>query len=458
MANRGANGIGNISRGVWTLSILAAMGGFLDSYDLISIGSATVIANQYHDLHLGPVDVSWLNAMAYIGAISAALIAGWLSDRIGRRGIFILDLILFVVAGLLQGFVTNTGELLVLRFLIGIAIGIDIPVAWTMLCEAAPAQARGRLVSLMFTFWALGGLVSFVVATLLLPLGSVSWRILLASGAVPAAVVFLLRRDMPESPRWLHSQNRTAEAAAASAALGAEEIDVVTVSTSAGRAQRHGLAELFCTFWRPAVFEGALMFVFSATGILISLYPPRIFKSFGQVDFKESLYIGMLVWFIILLAMLTAVWLMDKVGRRPLALMGSLGVAVLLVLLAVTPERNISLFLSLFLIFAFVEVLGAWATGWVYQSEVFPTRLRGTGAGYSGAINRVGAGVAAFGVPVFLAAFSLKLLLYVFAGFNVALFFVLLPLAVETKGLTLEAIEDVVTRPRMRGIRNTPLR
>lgn len=440
-----------ISRGIWTLSILAAMGGFLDSYDLISIGSATVIATQYHDLHLTTFYVSWLNAMAYIGAISAAMIGGWLSDRVGRRGIFVLDLILFVVAGLIQGIVTNTGELLVLRFLIGVAIGLDIPVAWTMICEAAPAKSRGRLVSLMFTFWALGGLVSFVVATLLLPLGSVSWRILLASSAIPAAVVFFLRRDMPESPRWLVSQNRPSEASVARMKLGADEIVVAASSSEVGSPQRSGFRELFGTFWRPTVFEGALMFVFSATGILVSLYPPRIFSTLGHVNFRESLYIGMLSWFVILLAMLTAVWIIDIVGRRPLALMGSLGVAVLLVILTLAPANDVGLFLALFLIFAFVEVLGAWATGWVYQSEIFPTRFRGTGAGYSGAMNRIGAGAAAFGVPIFLADFNLKSLLYVFAGLNLLLFIVLLILAVETKGLTLEAIENVMKRGRRTG-------
>lgn len=439
----------HISRGMWTLAILAAMGGFLDSYDLISIGSATVIAQQFHNLSLTSFDVSSLNAMAYAGAILAAVIGGRLSDRLGRRGIFILDLALFVVAGLLQAVVTNTSELLVLRFLIGVAIGLDIPVAWTMICESAPTVNRERLVSLMFTFWALGGLVSYIVAILLLPLGSSSWRILLASSAIPAAIVFYFRRDMPESPRWLLLKNRTTEASAASAELGIEELTDIGPSTSSTRSSSEGFAELFRTFWRPAVFEGVLMFVFSGTGILLSLYPPRIFSLIGHVAFRQSLYIGGLVWIIILLAMLTAVWLIDQVGRLPLAYIGSLGVAIVLILLAVAPEKNVVVFLPLFLIFAYIEVLGAWAPGWVYQSEVFPTKIRGTGAGYAGALNRIGAGAAAFGVPVFLAAFGLKQLLYVFAIANLVLFVVLLLCAVETKRLSLEDIESKVTSPKI---------
>lgn len=439
----------HISRGMWTLAILAAMGGFLDSYDLISIGSATVIAQQYHNLSLTSFDVSSLNAMAYAGAILAAVIGGRISDRLGRRGIFILDLALFVVAGLLQAVVTNTGELLVLRFLIGAAIGLDIPVAWTMICESAPTLSRGRLVSLMFTFWALGGLVSYIVAILLLPLGATSWRILLASSAIPAAIVFYFRRDMPESPRWLLLKDRGNEASAASAKLGIEELTNLSPSKSSTQSRSEGFAELFRNFWRPAVFEGVLMFVFSGTGILLSLYPPRIFSLIGHIAFRQSLYIGGLVWVIILLAMLTAVWLIDQIGRLPLAYIGSLGVAVILIVLAVVPEKNVAIFLPLFLIFAYIEVLGAWAPGWVYQSEVFPTKIRGTGAGFSGALNRIGAGVAAFGVPVFLAAFGLKQLLYVFAVANVILFVVLLVYGVETKRLSLEEIELKVTSPKV---------
>jgi putative MFS transporter len=438
----------NISRGIWILAILAAMGGFLDSYDLISIGSATVIAQKYHALSLTSYDVASLNAMAFAGAILAALIGGRLSDKLGRRAIFILDLALFVVAGLLQAVVTNTIELLVLRFLIGVAIGLDIPVAWTMICESAPTIHRGRLVSLMFTFWALGGLVSYIVAILLLPLGSMSWRILLASSAIPAVIVFYFRRDMPESPRWLLLKNRTTEASAASARLGIEGLTDISPSTSSTPNSSEGFSELFRTFWRPALFEGVLMFVFSGTGILVSLYPPRIFSLIAHVAFTQSLYIGGLAWIIILLAMITAVWLIDRIGRLPLAYIGSLGVAILLILLAVAPDTNVAVFLPLFLVFAYIEVLGAWAPGWVYQSEVFPTKIRGTGAGFSGALNRIGAGVAAFGVPVFIAAFGFQPLLYVFAIANLILFVVLLIFAVETKRLSLEEIESKVTSPK----------
>ena len=435
-----------ITKAMWGLVVLAAMGGFLDAYDLISIGAATFIANSFHELTVTPSDIAWANSAAYVGATVAALVAGHYSDRIGRRTLFILDLLLFVVVAPLQAFVTNVPELIVLRLLIGIAIGIDIPVAWTLICEIAPSNRRGMLVSMMFMFWSLGGLASFLVALSLLPLGSISWRLLLASGAIPAIIVFLLRRSIPESPRWLLTHGKAQQATDALQSLG---VDVTTAE--GGRESDDGtktlnFGELFSKWRRVAIFEGAYMFVFSATGLLLSIYPARIFSSLGLAGFKNSLYIGAFSWFVIFLGMLSCVFLVDRIGRRPLSFLGSLGVAVMLLVMMLVPKDNFPLFFAAFFIFAYIEVLGGFGPAWVYQSELFPTRLRASGAGYAGAMNRIGAAVAAFGVPVFMAAYGFNALIYVFSAANFCLFVVLAVLSFETKGKSLEEIEATVVR------------
>lgn len=434
----------HITTAMWSLVILAAMGGFLDAYDLISIGAASFIANSFHELTVTPTDIAWANSAAYIGAIVAALVAGHYSDRIGRRAIFVIDLLLFVIVAPLQAFVTNVNELIFLRLLIGIAIGIDIPVAWTLICETAPAGRRGMLVSMMFTFWSLGGLASFLVALALLPLGAVSWRILLASGAIPAIIVFILRRSIPESPRWLLAGGERQRAAEAMQTLGIE-VEAQTDTPSSPTGSTGHWRELFTTWRRVAIFEGAYMFIFSATGLLLSIYPARIFSSLGLTGFKNSLYIGAFSWFVIFLGMLSCVFLVDRIGRRPLSFLGSLGAAVMLLLLTLVPKDNFPLFFATFFVFAYIEVLGGFGPAWVYQSELFPTRLRASGAGYAGAMNRIGAAVAAFGVPVFLAAYGFNALIYVFMAANVVLFLILAALSFETKGKSLEEIESLAT-------------
>jgi MFS transporter, putative metabolite transport protein len=437
-----------VTKEIWGLAILAAMGGFLDAYDLISIGAATFIANSFHELTVTPTDIAWANSAAYIGAILAALVAGHYSDRIGRRILFIIDLLLFVIAAPLQAFVTDVWQLIVLRLVIGVAIGIDIPVAWTLICETAPSNHRGRLVSMMFTFWSLGGFLSFLVALALLPLGSISWRILLASGAIPAIIVFLLRRNIPESPRWLLAVGDAKGALDAAKSLGinVEREGTADIAAQTASPERPRFRELFSICGRVAMFEGAFMFIVSATGLLLSIYPARIFSSLGFTGFQSSLYIGAFSWFVIVLGMLSCALLIDRIGRRPLSFLGSLGVALALLLLTVVPRGNFVLFFAAFFIFAYIEVLGGLGPAWVYQSELFPTRLRASGAGYAGAMNRIGAAVAAFGVPVFMAAYGFDALIYAFAAANVVLFVIMVSLGFETKGFSLEEIERIATR------------
>ena len=431
-----------VSGSLWLLVVLAAMGGFLDSYDLISVGAATFIAKSFHQLVVTPSDIALANSAAFVGAILASLLAGRYSDAAGRRVLFVLDLLLFVVVAPLQALVSNVQELIFLRLLIGVAIGIDLPVAWTLICETAPTGKRGRLVSMMFTFWALGGLVSFLVALALLPLGAIAWRLLLASGAVPAIIVLVLRRGVPESPRWLQAQGRHEEAARAASSLGLSAQPEAQPPRSGGGDL--GYVALFTRYWRLALFEGTFMFVFAATGLLLSIYPAQIFAKLGLTGFHNSLYVGALSWVLILLGMITCALIVDKVGRRPLSYLGSLGAALLLWLLSRTSPSDFPLFLGAFCAFAYVSVLGAWGPAWVYQSEIFPTRLRATGAGYAGAMNRIGAAVAAFGVPMFLAGFGFQRLLDVFIVANLVLFVVLLSFGFETRGMSLEQIEDMV--------------
>ena len=178
--------------------------------------------------------------------------------------------------------------------------------------------------------------------------------------------------------------------------------------------------------------------------MLLSIYPAQIFAKVGLTGFHNSLYVGALSWVLILLGMVTCALIIDKVGRRPLSYLGSLGAALLLWLLSRISLADFPLFLGTFCAFAYISVLGAWGTAWVYQSEIFPTRLRATGAGYAGAMNRLGAAAAAFGVPVFLAAFGFQRLLDVFIVANLVLFMVLVAFGFETRGMSLEQIEDMV--------------
>lgn len=429
-----------ITTGVLVLAVLAAMGGFLDSYSLIAVGSATTMILTFKSFALSPLDVSLANSMAFFGAIVTALILGYYSDKfLGRKIVFVVDMLLFVASAILQALVTNAPELIILRFVIGMAIGMDIPVAWSMIGESAPIKRRGMLISFMFLFWVIGGLVTYAVALALLPLGAIAWRLLLATQAIPAIIVFAFRLKMPESPRWLMLQGRAKEAVASARQLGIRVSG--NVIAAAKSQQKRGYGYLFRKYSKVIGFEAVFMFVFAATGLLLSLYPPTIFKFLGfATTLNSSLIEGLVTYGFMVAGMLACTFTIDRIGRKPLALIGSLGVAILLVILLLVPKTDPLLFAAVFFIFAFVEVMGAWGPAWAYMSEIFPTEVRATGSGFIGTMNRVGAGVAAFGVPVLLPAIGFNNLIWIFVIGNVVLFLVLYFYAIETKGLSLEEI------------------
>ncbi|MEM3828927.1 MAG: MFS transporter [Conexivisphaerales archaeon] len=431
-----------ITRGMLILAVLAAMGGFLDSYSLIAVGSATSMILAFKPFGLSPLDVSLANSMAFFGAIVTALILGYYSDKLlGRRIVFIVDMLLFVGSAILQALVTNASELIILRFVVGMAIGMDIPVAWSLIGETAPIARRGMLISFMFLFWVIGGFVTYAIALAVLPLGAIAWRVLLATQAVPAIIVFALRLRMPESPRWLMMQGRMKEAIASAKQLGVGVSSNVVATAKMQGKTSYGY--LFRKYSRVIVFEAVFMFIFAATGLLLSLYPPTIFKFLGFAkSLNSSLTEGLITYGFMIAGMLACTFTIDKIGRKPLALMGSLGVAILLIILIFVPKTNPLLFASVFFIFAFVEVMGAWGPAWAYMSEIFPTEVRATGSGFIGTMNRVGAGIAAFGVPALLPAIGFTNLIWLFVIGNIVLFIVLYFYAIETRGLSLEEIAE----------------
>src|SRR5262249_45075425 len=142
-------------------------------------------------------------AAALIGMFFGGCIFGYLTDQIGRRTMYTLDLIVLGLASAAQYWVNGPWMLLILRLLLGVAVGADYPIASALLTEFAPRRQRGLLLSAMIGAWWLGYTVSFVAGYLLSALPGSSWRWMLASSAVPAALVVLLRWGMPESPRWL---------------------------------------------------------------------------------------------------------------------------------------------------------------------------------------------------------------------------------------------------------------
>ncbi|SDZ11400.1 MFS transporter [Herbiconiux ginsengi] len=203
---------GKAHKRVWLLSSLGIM---LDGFDFFIMGVALPLIVV--DWSTTPLETGLISSAAIVGAIVGAAVMGPLSDRIGRRLAFRIDLTLFVVFALASALAPGVWWLILFRFLLGVGVGADYPISASYVSEIAPARLRSRLLIGAFSFQAVGQLLGALVGLFVLTLdpNPDAWRWMLAVGVVPALVIVVLRRTVPESPLWLASTARFAEAAEA---------------------------------------------------------------------------------------------------------------------------------------------------------------------------------------------------------------------------------------------------
>ncbi len=179
---------------------LAALGEFIDGYDLLVMGAALIFLRP--QFHLTPSEIGLLGGASFIGAAIGMVVFGDLSDRLGRRTIFVANLLFFVVFSIASAFVTSVPQLFIVRFLVGIGVGMDVPTSTAYIAEVAPRAQRGVLAGSLVNFtWILGALVSTLIALPLMRFaGADTWRWMFALAAIPAALVLIGRQALPESP------------------------------------------------------------------------------------------------------------------------------------------------------------------------------------------------------------------------------------------------------------------
>src|SRR3954454_12228810 len=195
------------------LVVGSGMGWALDAMDVGLVSS--VILQVRAQWELSPGTLSWIASIGFVGMALGATLGGLLADRIGRRQVFALTLLVFGVATGAAALAWSVASLLVFRFLIGLGLGAELPVASTLVSEYAPARVRGRVVVLLEAFWAVGWLLAALIGYLVVPRSDAGWRWAFALGAVPAVYAVVVRRGLPESVRFLELRGRTDEAEAA---------------------------------------------------------------------------------------------------------------------------------------------------------------------------------------------------------------------------------------------------
>ncbi|MDG7012603.1 MAG: MFS transporter [Nitrososphaerota archaeon] len=423
------------------VTILTAIGAFTDSYNQFTLtGSTFSLEAYFHTVN----SISVSLALFFIGSLLGALLWGRLADVVGRRLVFVIDLVILAVFALLSGLiVTNLLELYTFRFIMGLAAGGDYPAALSLLQEFAPKKLRGRLNSV---FWLLfliaaviGALVGYWTYTIY-GISETQWRVTLASGAIPALLGVILRLGVPESPRWLALKGKTKEASDALRRVGhiMVEPDSIKVTKSTISDLKLFFSKQYLTIAIGLVF--AVFFVNFTPGTL-GTEAPLVLNAFGfskTFSLIGSVLFEYIPWVV---SGLTVILIGDRVSRVHMFVIGSVGMAIVDFLILVTRSNIYALAASVIAI-SFLDIF--WfniAMSWA--GELYPTRIRGVGAGYGIFLNRTNGALSVFIGPILLSMFHPTGLFVIYGvlGLMGAIGgFVFLGTRGKTEGKSLEAI------------------
>ena len=429
----------------WLVSSIGAMGVLIDGYDLSIISfSVLLISSEFHfTAKSNPLLYGLVLSSALIGMAIGGVSFGWLADRLGRKTMFVIDLLFFIVFALLSSVAQNVYQVILFRLLMGIGIGADYPISSTIISEFAPAKKRGLLLMYGIMFYWVGTFLAGTANYFSLPLGTdLSWRVALAAGGLIAIPVVILRNFVPESPRWLVLKKRydRANKIVAEAKIGTP-IRVEEYGNSL--VPSHPKRELFTRYYRNTLFVLAAWFSFSLAAYGLGFYTSTLYQILGVKSLSQIALFGMLTApFPIFAYFILMRYVVDKHGRKtPTAI----GFGVMTIILAILPSlitRNPYLLVPLFIIFSSLEQWPGGILSFGYSVELFPTSLRGLGQGLATTVSRIGAIV---GVLFFLLIASSAGLVYgsvFFLVFTLFALFVTIFLAPETKQLTLEEITE----------------
>jgi len=414
---------------------LIAFGEFVDGYDLIAIGGALLMLRPL--FNLTPAETGFLGAVAFFGAAVGLFAVGEIADRFGRRNVFVYTFWLFIVLSLLSAVVSNYTELLIVRSLMGVAIGADIAASITFLAEVAPTRSRGGWTGAMPQIaWTLGAFLSLAVALWLYTwLGEGSWRWLLGLGALPALVIILGRQALPESPRWLLSQGRVQEAEESMRLLGIPA-SALMHSASTEKAAQGSYLDIFK---QPHTSRALLAIIIISVAPLMSpasVVAPYVLKYVGLLGTTASLKGSMFIWVGGFVGSIIAFATIDRIGRLTSTVIACWGCAISLVLLVQWVENPV-LFISVYIMLGVLTWFGA-SSFWTLPTELLPTHLRARAQGVGNGLCRTVIGLTVWIIPWSVATFGFPVTFYILAAAAVLLgCYALTGLRFEPMGRTL---------------------
>ncbi|MFK4464927.1 MFS transporter [Bacillus sp. RC252] len=363
---------------------IAGLGWLFDAMD-VGMLSFVIVALQ-KDWGLSTQEMGWIGSVNSIGMAVGALLFGILSDKIGRKSVFIITLLLFSIGSGLTALTTTFAMFLVLRFLIGMGLGGELPVASTLVSESVEAHERGKIVVLLESFWAGGWLIAALISYFVIP--KYGWEVAMVLSAVPALYALYLRWNLPDSPRF-------------------QKV-----------AKRPSVIENIKSVWSGEYRKATIMLwilwfcvVFSYYGMFLWLPSVMVLKGFSLIKSFQYVLIMTLAQ---LPGYFTAAWFIERLGRKFVLVTYLIGTACSAYVFGISDSLTALIVAGMLLSFF---NLGAWGALYAYTPEQYPTTIRGTGAGMAAAFGRIGGILGPLLVGYLVASqASLSLIFTIFCG------------------------------------------
>ena len=447
------------------ISLVSAMGGLLFGYDWVLVGGAKPFYEVFFGITDSPVMQGWVMGSAILGCLVGVMVAGSLADRYGRKPLMVAASLVFIAAAAGTGAVSSLGWFIFFRILGGVGIGIASNLSPMYIAEVSPGSVRGRFVSINQLTIVLGILGAQVVNWLIAePVepgtdiaatwnGQMGWRWMFWSGAVPAALYFVLLFIIPESPRWLATTGKHAAAAAVLRRIGGDgyaESELEAIRSSQQRKEEKArFADLFKGKMPSILLIGVVVAAFQQwCGLnVVFNYAQEIFAAAGY-GVSDILFNIVVTGVTNVIFTFVGMYTVDRLGRRSLLLFGASGLACVYILMGFCYYFHITgwaVLLMVVLAIACYAMTLAPVT-WVVISEIFPNRIRGMAMAVSTFALWAACFVLTYTFPLLNAGLGAYGTFWLYAAICVLGFAFIRARLPETKGKSLEQIERELTK------------
>lgn len=433
------------------ISVIVALGGFLLGFDFSVISGVLPFIKKYFNLN--EWELGFTATVINFGAIFGTLVAGPIIDAVGRKKVLIICAVLYTVSAVTSALAIDFLSFNIARIIGGLAIGASIITAPVYVAEIAPPKYRGRLVGINQFTIVLGISIAYFSNYYLLEIGENNWRWMLGIEALPAILYFIFLLIIPESPRWLVMKNREDTAREVLRKVVDEknaEIELKEIHSSLVNQEKATYTDLFKgKMMRIMIIAIILGICQQMSGVnAVFSYAPMIFEKSGagiQAAFMSAVFVGL----VNLLFTILAIWLMDKIGRRPLLMVGAAGMTLSHMTLMITAYFNN--FEGILVLIAILVFTASFATSvgpgyWILVSEILPNRLRGLAISIIQGITSMASMVVVLLFPWELKVLGMTGTFFVYGivtAFTILLVFYFIP---ETKGKSLEEIEVEIAK------------